>query len=79
MGEGVLNNLATGRNSNKKKKNKRTKTDKTRGLGGNEQHVTDGGKGGVNISNNEEADSIVEEIGTADLLSMGNHSNVMES
>ncbi len=61
VGEGVLNNLAT-----EKKKNKRTKTDKTRGAGGNEQHVTDGGNGGVDICNNKEADGIVDEIGTAD-------------
>ena len=44
--------------------------DKTRGVGGNEQHVTDGGKGGVNICNNKEADGIVEEIGTADTHSV---------
>ncbi len=55
------------------RKNKRTKTDKASGVGGNEQHVTDGGKGGVvNISNNEEMDGIVEDIGTADTLSLDN-------
>ena len=54
----------------RRKKNKRTKTDKTRGVGGNKQHVMDGGKGGVNICNDEEADGIVEEIGTADTHSV---------
>ena len=73
VGEGVGVNVATGNNSNKKRKSNRKKRDNAGGLGSNELHVTDGGNGGVDapvdffgIFNNEHADGIVEECGTAD-------------
>jgi hypothetical protein len=53
------------------RKKKRTKTDKTRGVGVNEQNVTDGGKDGVvHFSKTDETDGILNDIGTADTLSL---------